>query len=170
MLITLKTINGLVSCNIPSENFFHLIENKFNIFLEMFNKDSEIFFEPQNKQDGETLILAYCKSIDLEQDIPKPLKVHFYKSFNQFLNGGRLEKSLGLVNPAKRPRSEEKATRDLDIYKDIVERMQLGLSLLDAAMELSEIYHLHESHIQKIYSIIKKFKDIEDKEDKEIPF
>lgn len=161
MRITLKTNPGCVSIGVPSDIFFNIVEKKFTVFLELFDRHDEVTFEPFNKQDGEALILAYCKCMELNVAIPESLKDYFYKSFNQFLNGDRIEKSLGLVNPAKRPKSDKKPDRDLSIYYDVIQRMKKGIPLHEAALELSEKYHLHESNIQKIYSIVKKIEDIE---------
>lgn len=161
MLISYKTKHGEVCLNVPPDSFFHTVDKKFTVFMEMFDQFDEVFFETYNETDGRALILAYCKCMELNIDIPEFLKSYFYNSFNQFLNGGRIEKSLGLVNPAKRPKSEKNPKRDKAIYLDVAERMKKGMPLLEAAMEVGDKFHLHESHIQKIYSIVKKLEKIE---------
>jgi hypothetical protein len=161
MLISLKIKDSLVSLDVPPDTFFHTVDKKFMDFMGMFDKFDEVLFETYDETDGKALILAYCKCMELNINIPESLKSYFYNSFNRFLNGERLEKSLGLVNPAQRPKSEKNSERDKAIYRDVAERMKKGITLLEAAMEMSDKYRIHESNIQKIYSTLKRFEDLE---------
>jgi hypothetical protein len=46
MLISYKTKHGEVSLNVPPDSFFHTVDKKFTVFMEMFDQFDEVVIEP----------------------------------------------------------------------------------------------------------------------------
>jgi hypothetical protein len=164
MNISTKKRGYLIGLNVPCSNIRHSMDKDFISFLKKFNELEASYDEfdiyPSSKDDGMCLIEIYCKCVESDLPIPKWLQKHFYNSFEVFKSEGKLEKSLGLINPARRPVKDD-SERNEAIFFDVQERRNNGLTLELAALEASEIFHLHESNIQKIYSVVKKIKDFE---------
>jgi len=160
MYLFYKTDEAQVQIETKEKNFLENVERDFFKIIKLFNSFDGRNFKvyPQTKKEGEWMLHAYCELMKLNEPIPAWLSHYFHVSFSHILEGAPVSKSLGLVNAPHRPAESYVAERNENIYLDVLELMQKGMPLLDAAFELADKYELHESNIQKIYSAIKKNK------------
>lgn len=173
MYLFYKNDEAQVEMVVNEKAFFEALERDFFKIIKLFNSYESRNFKiyPQTKNEGQWILHAYCKLMELKHPIPGWLLHYFHISFSHILTGAPVANALRLVNAPHRPAESYLAERNEQIYLDVLDLMQKGMPLFDAALELADKYELHESNIQKIYSAIKKNKiesDLMSEED--IPF
>ena len=166
-------VNG-VSVNIPELNFINALERDFWKFIKTFNESESKYpayrLCPNTKKEAEWMMFAYCQLVDLGEPLPQWLQAHFRDSFKAILDGDSAKNSLGLVNPAHRPKTNHFDERNRNIFSAICKLMESGISLEVAVQDTAINFHLSESLILKIYCNLKEMeRDLEELK-KNIPF
>ena len=101
-----------------------------------------------------TLLGLFSQQVRRGERIDDNLLEFVTIAFEDILSGVKADKALRLTKLRKRP--VENFSRDLHIAVKVVKKMSSGMTLSNAALDLSEEYGLHESQIQNIYAKHKK--------------
>lgn len=162
MYLLYRIENSQVEMKISTDTFLKVVDSKVLKIISLLDKSKsnadDFKIHPETTSEAKWMIRAYCFLNKSNLTIPKWLEDYFCASFENILNGTPPAKSLGLTRSPHRPKESYIAERNEAIYSDVLSLMQSGISLLNASLDMSEKYKLHESNIQKIYSSLKKAK------------
>jgi len=102
------------------------------------------------------VLMRFCSQVIKRKPVSCEILAFITDAFIEILSGTDANKALRLRQRRRGPQVKNRV-RDESISLSVYKRMQGGMNLFDAALDVSEIFGLHESKIQDIYRKNKKY-------------